>query len=100
MVQMDRVLQLDSTCEECVRLLRAFERATVIRRIFPCARASRAPTVRETAAELQRIVSSCLAKRAADRFQNMPDLRAALERFSAKPAEPAVSASLGDTLKV
>jgi serine/threonine-protein kinase len=37
--------------------------------------------------EVARIVTRCLAKSPADRFQSMADLKAALERISAQPAE-------------
>jgi len=45
------------------------------------------PKPLEVAAEVGRIVTRCLAKSPADRSQTMPDLKAALERISAQPAE-------------
>jgi TolB-like protein/Tfp pilus assembly protein PilF/predicted Ser/Thr protein kinase len=45
------------------------------------------PSPLRAPAELQRIVSRCLAKQPADRFSSMRELRVALERISAKPAE-------------
>jgi serine/threonine-protein kinase len=45
------------------------------------------PTRLEAPTEVARIVMRCLAKSPAERFQSMADLKAALERASAKPAE-------------
>jgi serine/threonine-protein kinase len=45
------------------------------------------PKPLEAPAEVARIVTRCLAKSPADRFQSMADLKAALERISARPAE-------------
>ena len=45
------------------------------------------PSPLQAPAELQRIVQKCLAKQPRDRFQSVKELRTALERVSAKPAQ-------------
>jgi serine/threonine-protein kinase len=45
------------------------------------------PTPLEAPTDVARIVMRCLAKSPADRFQSIADLKAALERVSAQPAE-------------
>jgi TolB-like protein len=49
------------------------------------------PKELEAPAEVVRIVRRCLAKSPAERFQSMADLKAALERASAQPAERQLS---------
>ena len=45
------------------------------------------PKLLDAPGEVARIVTRCLAKSPAERFQSMAELRAALERISARPAE-------------
>jgi len=45
------------------------------------------PKLLDAPAEVARIVTRCLAKSPAERFQSMAELRAALERISSRPAE-------------